>query len=408
MLDRVHAIELAKSAISDDIAQLNFRSFDPDDETDLDRVFLSLIAEPDHRNNGTLAGKSANDLANALRYGGWIFRGFKGVCIKLDRPRRNADGKIIKYESPRGTGNQQLFIPLVSTRLAIDMKMPPDRTEFWDWFVTTNYPLIITEGAKKAAALISSGYPAIGLNGIWGWGANVLDMFGNTEVDSIGKSLKTLHPDLDPFLSNREIILAFDRDTNHRTVAMVEVAKSRLVQCAIKIEVCSQLKWFEEKGIDDYIYKHGIAALKRLYLCRREFDPFCKQFRASLPLVCSNRKLNHLLAILGLSTDSILLLASLAGLNLNPVDRRIDRAEELKLYFILKEYYFESKVIQSWLQERDPKSLRSAKSSFDELMLIKVDSGEFEGENLTQVETYFDRYVDRSISAKMLRIAGRS
>jgi putative DNA primase/helicase len=103
--------EFRASAIADDIAAINFRTWNPLDENDLDEVFTLLIAEPEHRNNGTLAGRSQNDLANTLRSGGWIFEGHRGVCVKPDLPRKNADGKEIKYESPRGAGNQQLFVP---------------------------------------------------------------------------------------------------------------------------------------------------------------------------------------------------------------------------------------------------------------------------------------------------------
>jgi len=106
--------ELQASAIADDIAALNFRSWNPFNENDLDEVFTLLVAEPEHRNNGTLAGRSANDLANTLRSGGWIFEGYLGVSVKPDSPRKSAEGKVIKYESPRGAGNQQLFVPRVS------------------------------------------------------------------------------------------------------------------------------------------------------------------------------------------------------------------------------------------------------------------------------------------------------
>jgi putative DNA primase/helicase len=178
--------EFKASAIADDIAALNFRYWNPFDENDLDEVFTLLIAEPEHRNNGTLAGRSQNDLANTLRCGGWIFEGHQGVSVKPDSPRKNADGKVIKYESPRGAGNQQLFVPRVSVRIASEIAnklgmvrnlnpvLAPEAEdlEFWDWFLSTGLPLIITEGAKKAAALVSAGYPAIALNGVWGWGSN--------------------------------------------------------------------------------------------------------------------------------------------------------------------------------------------------------------------------------------------
>jgi putative DNA primase/helicase len=277
--------EFRASAIADDIAALNFRSWNPLNENDLDEVFTLLVSEPEHRNNGTLAGRSQNDLANTLRSGGWIFEGHQGVSVKPDLPRKNAEGKVIKYESPRGAGNQQLFVPHVSIRIADGImekvgavrehpELLPSTAidrEFWGWFLSTELPLIITEGAKKAAALISAGYPAIALNGVWGWGSNEKDMFGEVERGSRGESLKILNPDLEPFLNDREIVLAFDRDESPLTIKKVELAKTRFRQEVEGIVVgVTQLKWSGHKGIDDFIAAKGVKALDKAYAKRLE------------------------------------------------------------------------------------------------------------------------------------------
>ncbi len=277
--------EFRASAIADDIAALNFRYWNPFNENDLDEVFTLLIAEPEHRNNGTLAGRSQNDLANTLRCGGWIFEGHQGVSVKPDSPRKNADGKVIKYESPRGAGNQQLFVPRVSVRVAAEIArklgmvrnlnpvLAPEAEdlEFWDWFLSTGLPLIITEGAKKAAALISAGYPAIALNGVWGWGSNEKDMFGEIERGERGESLKILNPDLEPFLADREIVLAFDRDESPLTVKKVEAAKTRFRQEVEGIVAgVTQIKWTGYKGIDDFIAAKEVKALDKAYAKRLE------------------------------------------------------------------------------------------------------------------------------------------
>jgi putative DNA primase/helicase len=277
--------EFKASAIALDIAALNFRTWNPFNENDLDEVFTLLVAEPEHRNNGTLAGRSQNDLANTLRSGGWIFEGHMGVSVKPDSPRKSAEGKIIKYESPRGAGNQQLFVPRVSVRVASEIARKlgvvrdlnpifapaAEDLEFWDWFLSTGLPLIITEGAKKAAALISAGYPAIALNGVWGWGSNEKDMFGEIERGSRGESLKILNPDLEPFLDDREIILAFDRDESPLTIKKVEAAKTRFRQEVEGIVVgVTQLKWTGHKGIDDFIAAKGVKALDKAYAKRLE------------------------------------------------------------------------------------------------------------------------------------------
>jgi putative DNA primase/helicase len=284
--------EFKASAIAEDIAAINFRTWNPLDENDLDEVFTLLVAEPEHRNNGTLAGRSQNDLANTLRSGGWIFQGHKGVSVKPDLPRKNADGKEIKYESPRGAGNQQLFVPHVSIRIADrimekagavrehpELLHPTaiDR-EFWGWFLSTELPLMITEGAKKAAALVSAGYPAIALNGVWGWGTNEKDMFGEIERGEHGESLKILNPDLEPFLDDREIVLAFDRDDSPVTIRKVEAAKTRFrEEMEGVVAGVTQLKWSGHKGIDDFIAAKGVKALDKAYAKRLElFLPVTK------------------------------------------------------------------------------------------------------------------------------------
>jgi hypothetical protein len=290
-IDDRHAQAFADSAIAEDIAALNFRSFDGENENAIDEAFTLLIAEPKHSNNGTLAGTSQKDLANILRGGGWIFEGHRGICIKPNFPRKakdeNGKEKDIKYESPRGTGSLQLFIPHVSVRAADAIaakngltieraeQLSPEEVDpsFWEWILTTDIPSTITEGAKKACSLVSNRYPAIGLNGIWGCGTNVKDMFGNVEKDEQGKSIKTIHPDLEPFIDGREIVLALDREATPDKVKMVEAAKAAFVRAIDGEELTvTDLKWKSPKGIDDYIAAKGVEALDRRYANRKRFE----------------------------------------------------------------------------------------------------------------------------------------
>jgi hypothetical protein len=289
-IDGQHLAEFKASAIAKDIIELNFRSWNPENEDDLDEVFTFLVSEPKHRNNGKLAGRANEQLANILRSGGWIFEGHTGISVKPNSPRTNSDGKIIKYESPRGVGNQQIFVPRVSVRVGhmiankighdtaieyakrTELRLPEaEDTEFWEWLISNGFALIITEGVKKAAALISAGYAAIALNGVWGWGNNVRDMFGEIEKDDRGDKLKTLHPDLETFLNGREIVLAFDRDDISSTIHKVERAKILFVREIEGEAICiTQMKWRGHKGVDDYIAAKGIKALDRSYDNRSE------------------------------------------------------------------------------------------------------------------------------------------
>jgi putative DNA primase/helicase len=120
----IHELPLPKVSYLNP-ATPNFRSWNPLNENDLDEVFTFLVSEPEHQNNGTLAGRANEQLANTLRSpwwrasrsGGWIFNGYKGVSVKPNSLRTDSEGKVIKYESPRGVGNQQIFIPRVCVRV---------------------------------------------------------------------------------------------------------------------------------------------------------------------------------------------------------------------------------------------------------------------------------------------------
>ena len=101
-IDEPHLAEFKASAIAEDIIELNFRSWNPSNENDLDEVFTLLVLEPRHQNNGTLAGLANKQLANTLRSGGWIFVGYKGISVKPNSPRKSTEGKIIKMECGDG------------------------------------------------------------------------------------------------------------------------------------------------------------------------------------------------------------------------------------------------------------------------------------------------------------------
>ncbi len=301
LLAESHRQELKLSAIEDGIAALNFWSFEGNDENELDQVFNRLKLEPEHNNNGTLSGKSQNELANSLRGGGWMFEGHSGTSVKLNSPRSNADGKVIKYESVRDSGNQQLFIPKVTVKMGFATAkrlniadeyfdrfddFPKDRSledkGFWDWVISLDLPvtMIITEGAKKACSLISAEYLAIGLNGMWGWGCNVkavdgekADKYGN-KLDDKGKAIKLIHSDLKPFLKNNiEIVWALDRDENQdnpdehkKAIDGVKQSKALFkIHCGSLVEKISDTNWENHKGVDDLIAAEGKGAFQKAF-----------------------------------------------------------------------------------------------------------------------------------------------
>ncbi|MFN7230187.1 MAG: DUF3854 domain-containing protein [Synechococcaceae cyanobacterium] len=103
-------------------------------------------------------------------------------CLKPDAPRWDATkDKPRKYEHPTGTDARcfWLRVPAAVALLVADrfrLTLPPevaaDHTgnagAFWRWWAQTGaLPLVVTEGAKKAGALLSVGVPAVALSGIW-------------------------------------------------------------------------------------------------------------------------------------------------------------------------------------------------------------------------------------------------
>jgi putative DNA primase/helicase len=80
-----------------------------------------------------------------------------------------------------------------------------------------------------------------------------------------------LNPDLEPFLDDREIVLAFDRDDSPLTIKKVEAAKTRFRQEVEGIVAgVTQLKWTGHKGIDDFIAAKGVKALDKAHAKRLE------------------------------------------------------------------------------------------------------------------------------------------
>jgi hypothetical protein len=69
-----------------------------------------------------------------------------------DDPRRNGEGKAIKYETPR------------KARMALDV--PPSVRPLLG---NPNVPLMVTEGARKADSAASGGLCCIAIAGVWNW-----------------------------------------------------------------------------------------------------------------------------------------------------------------------------------------------------------------------------------------------
>ena len=103
-------------------------------------------------------------------------------CFKPDAPRWDQErDRPRKYEHPLGAPARSFWLK-VPAAVALEvagrysLQLPADVAAdrdggagaFWRWWAQTPaLPLVVTEGAKKAAALLSAGVPAVALPGIW-------------------------------------------------------------------------------------------------------------------------------------------------------------------------------------------------------------------------------------------------
>ncbi len=198
-------------------------------------------------------------------------------CFKPSSPRRSVDaGKLIKYEHPplAPTGLFALRVPLhlwqrIADRYNITLQseaIDPNQPDFgfWQWLIQhPEIPVCITEGAKKAGALLTAGYAALALPGVYGGYRVPRDSKG----DRIGKS--RLIPQLLKLAThNRAIYIAFDQDSKPNTIKAVSAAIRQLGYflsqqgCSVNI-----ITWNPEqgKGVDDLIAEHGQAAFDEAY-----------------------------------------------------------------------------------------------------------------------------------------------
>jgi hypothetical protein len=100
--------------------------------------------------------------------------------LKPDQPRLGPDGKPIKYEAPWGAPTRSIWlrVPAVVAQRVADrfgLALPPEVAAdatgeagaFWRWVARTPaLPVVVTEGAKKAGALLTIGLPAVALPGV--------------------------------------------------------------------------------------------------------------------------------------------------------------------------------------------------------------------------------------------------
>jgi hypothetical protein len=189
---------------------------------------------------------------------------------KLSNPRLDrAKGKQRKYEMPKGSTSRAWLpkeMPLhLWQRIAKKFDAALTETDlqlgFRAWLEQHHQiPVIICEGAKKAAALLTLGYAAIALPGIF---------------NGYRKETQCLIEDLQQLAGrDRPIYLCFDHDLKPKTIESVNLATWKLgtlfAQAGCQVRVI-QLPG-PEKGVDDYLVARGEVAFAKLFRAAVELD----------------------------------------------------------------------------------------------------------------------------------------
>ncbi|BAY97313.1 hypothetical protein NIES37_12510 [Tolypothrix tenuis PCC 7101] len=274
-----HLEELVKSSgINLHIAKLNFLSLQG-----INAYEYLLISELLPRTNTGMVKNAWLQRYAHITEGGWWCSGLDPVnhwqmmewgCFKPNQPRINQNGKAIKYEHPPSTPTRVFCLRVtldvwqqvaqrynISLPNNISIAASGEAVGFWQWVMEQNIPLIICEGAKKAATLLSQGYAAIAIPGITSGYRVVKDDFGKV-------TRRQLIPDLGIFaLKKRTFYICFDFETKPKTIAAVNNAISQLgflfqeKNCPVKVIELPGL----EKGVDEFIVAKGAGSFEKVY-----------------------------------------------------------------------------------------------------------------------------------------------
>jgi hypothetical protein len=259
------------------------------------------------RNDGRLSSSLLRRY-NHVYAGGWWCSGIDILtgktdpwgCFKPLQPRRSINQqKLIKYEHPPQTPTgifalrvSQEIWQRIAERYQLEIlpeSIQPNQPDlgFWDWVIHhPEVPLCITEGAKKAGALLTAGYAAIALPGIHSGYRVPKDEWGNR----IGSS--RLIPQLQKLATaQREIYITFDQDTKQNTIKSVQSAIQQLGYLFTQANsIVKVISWNPQlgKGVDDLITNQNQAEFDQAYTSALTFESWksLSYNRLTYPISC--------------------------------------------------------------------------------------------------------------------------
>lgn len=261
---------LAGSAIHRSLIERNF--FHIEGESVYDFLFIS--PQIPRKNVGRVTDGYLKLYQHLLLGGTWIqsldpFKNWQPMDwgrIKPNFPRFDwQTGKPVKYESPPKTPNRVTYFDVANpiwdkvakrylikryhSLLTLRLLDQLNPLIFWEWVKQhPEIPIILCEGEKKAACLLSLGFVAIALPGIWN------GRVGKQDFD------ERLHPDLMPLAQpGRKFIILFDYETKAKTRWSIYQATVRTAKAieAVGCECEVALLPGPEKGVDDFVVARG-------------------------------------------------------------------------------------------------------------------------------------------------------
>ena len=267
---------IIKSGVAPEIYELNF------EPATGSKVYDLLYRDTDPTTNSSSGSAQAKrNYAKCENAGGFIvngrFRQLVGEPLAFDNKEHKGfdkNPKPRKYHQPLHVP-LSIFVPRVTIAIweAIARKaglsMPEfpvvgldgEALGFWDWVKSDGCPIVLTEGEKKAALLISRGYAAIGLPGIHtGFrvterGETITKPDGTEYQRATARELRSSLQEFDT--PGREIVILFDYRAGDYSQSQEFKAASttaKLFKSAIaKIAILPG----PDKGVDDFAVAGG-------------------------------------------------------------------------------------------------------------------------------------------------------
>lgn len=225
-----HYQEWRKSGVSDKIIRANVRTLY--DQLEVDKLLNKRTKKLWHRPEDLVPCWAATGIDPLTD-----MPTVQGVQVKPNVPRINEKGKAVKYESARDAEASPLFLDT-------------GYEGFWPSVLEDiTQKIFITEGAKKAGALLSNGYAGVSIPGV-----------------STCRKRGRLHQNLEIFAKvGRSFYVCFDNDLLAKKPVQ-EALKG--LGAALKffgsVVMIVQMPTGEAKGVDDYIAAFGVEAFQLL------------------------------------------------------------------------------------------------------------------------------------------------